>query len=160
MGKPEPPTSAPEKRGNIMFASIEFAKQNLQFDLNSVRGERSLYMAIIEYFERCFHQTIDYGSFGYFDTKIELSVNENYSEISIKRYNDGCRYVWIMKHPVGDSSANYRDDYTDGFFNSTDCDNYVEEVLWTLHETLDNNGLIKSEIMVNDSYQYYQKEGK
>lgn len=124
-----------------MARSIEMALNKLNLDLSEVRGVRTFTNAVEDYLEAVFHQKINYGEFKYFDTIIELSINDDDS-IAIKRYNDGDRYVWLLK-PARQGMANYYTDYTDGFFNSSDCDQYVEDSLWTLYETILAHGMMR-----------------
>lgn len=125
-----------------MSKSIEFAVQSLQLDLNKTRAPRSFYNAINSYLEACLHQIDDFGQFRYFETLIEISSNEDYTEIIITRHDDGDRYTW--KLTANDSSIPaYYTDYVDGFFNANDIDEYVENTLWTLYQTLSDNGVIR-----------------
>jgi hypothetical protein len=124
-----------------MSKSIEMAINRLHLDLNEVRGTRTFTTAIENYLEAVFHQKANNGGFKYFDTIIELSINDD-DEIFIKRYNDGDRYAWVLK-PANPDTPIYYHDYHDGYFNSSDCDEYVGNALWKLLETLNDNGMIR-----------------
>ena len=124
-----------------MAKSIEIAIDRLHLDLSEVRGSRSFRTAVENYLEAVFHQHAENGVFRYFETLVELSYINDDDSITIKRYDDGDRYVWILK-PVCPEKPNYYSDYVDGFFNSTDCDQYVEDALWALYETILAHGMM------------------
>jgi hypothetical protein len=128
-------------QGGIVMKSIEMAINKLNLDLNEVHGVRTFTTALEDYLETVFHQQANNGGFKYFNTIIELSINDD-DEISIKRYDDGDRYVWVLK-PANPDIPIYYHDYHDGFFNSNDCDEYVGNALWQLLEALNDNGMIR-----------------
>jgi hypothetical protein len=122
--------------------SIEMAINKLNLDLNEVRGVRTFTTAVEEYLEAVFHQKFQYGEIKYFNSLIEMSYMKDDDSIAIIRHDDGCRYVWRLE-PASRNIPNYHTDYTDGFFNSSDCDQYVEDALWSLYETIVAHGMMR-----------------
>lgn len=127
-----------------MAMSIDMAINKLNIDLSEVRGTFAFYTAVESYLEAVFHQKVDGGEFKYFDTLIELSHIDIDDEdsIIITRHNDGDRYVWKLE-AARPNNPNYYSDYYDGYFNSTDIDQYVEDALRALYETLQAHGMMR-----------------
>lgn len=125
-----------------MNTSLTTATQRLELNLVDVREIRQLNLAIREYLITALHDDDTNGEIRYFDTLIQVSDITDEGSITITRYDEDDLYTYNLKaERRGFPQCRY--DYVDGFFNSTDCDDYVGEVLWNLHTILEAEGFIK-----------------
>ena len=125
-----------------MNTSLTMAAQKLEMNLCEIREIRQLNLVIREYLETCLHDGDQSGEVRYFDTLIQVSDLTDETAITITRCDDGELYSYSLE-AVRRGIPQCRYDFSDGFFNSTDCDEYVGSVLWELHTLLEKEGFIK-----------------